>query len=68
MLDLKQQGRIRRIGMCGTNGKKLPAVREHLQTVLGDVYEGIDPSVLLLIAHDAANSAAVGKSDIASTG
>ena len=45
MLDLKTQGRVDRIGMCGTNGKKLPAIRAHLQRVLGDVYEGIDPSV-----------------------
>ena len=32
--------------MCGTNGKKLPAIRTHMQTVLGDVYDGIDPSVV----------------------
>lgn len=48
MLDLRAQGRIGRIGMCGTNGRKLPAVREHLKTVLGDVYDGIDPSVSAL--------------------
>ncbi|KAJ1454181.1 NAD binding Rossmann fold oxidoreductase, partial [Pelagophyceae sp. CCMP2097] len=45
-LDLKQRGKVGRVGMCGTNGTKLPAIRAHMQKVLGDVYEGIDPSVI----------------------
>lgn len=45
-LDLKRRGQLGRLGMVGTNGKKLPAVRQHMQRVLGDVYEGIDPSVV----------------------
>lgn len=32
--------------MCGTNGRKLPQIRAHMQRVLGDVYDGIDPSVV----------------------
>jgi D-galacturonate reductase len=44
MLDLKRRGKVGRVGMCGTNGKKLPQIRAHMQRVLGDVYEGIEPS------------------------
>ena len=44
MLDLQRRGKVGRIGMCGVNGKKLPAIRAHMQRVLGDVYEGIEPS------------------------
>lgn len=51
-LDLRAQGRVGRIGMCGTNGKKLPQIRKHLQAVLGDVYDGIDPSVIETFPKD----------------
>ena len=44
MLDLQRRGKVGRIGMCGVNGKKLPAIRKHMQRVLGDVYAGIEPS------------------------
>ena len=44
MLDLQRRGKVGRVGMCGTNGKKLPAIRAHMQRVLGDVYTGIEPS------------------------
>ena len=44
MLDLQRRGKVGRLGMCGTNGKKLPQIRAHMQRVLGDVYKGIDPS------------------------
>ena len=43
-LDLKRRGKIRRLGMCGTDGNKLPAIRRHMQSVLGEVYSGIEPS------------------------
>lgn len=47
LLDLKRRGKIGRLGMCGTNGPKLPAIREHMQRVIGpDVYAGIDPTVI----------------------
>lgn len=46
MLDLRNRGKIGKIGMCGTDGRKLPAIRTHMQRVLGDVYAGIDPSVI----------------------
>ena len=46
MLDLQKRGKVGRLGMCGTNGTKLPAIRRHMQKVIGDVYEGLDPSVM----------------------
>merc|ERR1711865_189505 len=47
LLDLKRRGKLGpRLGMCGVNGKKLPAIREHMSKVLGDVYTGIDPSII----------------------
>ena len=43
MLDLRRRGKVGKLGMCGTNGAKMPAIRAHMQRVLG-VYAGIDPS------------------------
>ena len=45
-LDLQARGKVGFLGMCGTNGTKLPGIRAHMQRNLGDVYEGIDPSVI----------------------
>ena len=45
-LDLRRRGKVNRIGMCGTDGRKLPAIRAHMQRVLGAVYSGIDPSTI----------------------
>ena len=42
MLDLRLRGRVSRIGMCGVNGPKLPAVREHMAAALGP-FQGLDP-------------------------
>ena len=33
MLDLRRRGIVKRLGMCGVNGKKLPAIRAHMQRV-----------------------------------
>ena len=44
MLDLVNRGKVGRLGMCGTDGRKLPEIRAHMQRALGDVYAGIDPS------------------------
>ena len=48
MLDLKRRGKVNRIGMCGTNGPKLPDVRAHMQKCLGpETYSGLpDPSII----------------------
>lgn len=44
MLDLARRGKVGKLAMCGTNGTKFPAIREHMRRVIGDVYEGLDPS------------------------
>jgi len=46
MLDLRRRGKVGRLGMCGTDGRKLPAIRAHMKAALGDVYSGIDPSCI----------------------
>jgi len=46
MLDLKRRKLVGRLGMVGTNGKKMPQIRAHMQAVLGDVYTDIDPSCI----------------------
>jgi D-galacturonate reductase len=42
MFDLRNRKKTERIGLCGVNGKKFPAIRAHLQRVIGEVYEGLD--------------------------
>lgn len=38
MCDLRQRGKVGRIGLCGVNGKKFPEIREHLKSKIEDVY------------------------------
>jgi D-galacturonate reductase len=46
MLDLKKRGKINRIAMVGVNGTKFPAIRRHMQRCIGEVYKGLDPTVI----------------------
>mmetsp|Transcript_1118 Transcript_1118/g.3316 ORF Transcript_1118/g.3316 Transcript_1118/m.3316 type:complete len:421 (-) Transcript_1118:354-1616(-) len=46
MLDLQRRGKVGRLAMCGTNGSKFGAIRAHMQRVIGEVYAGLDPSVI----------------------
>jgi len=45
MLDLRRRGKVSTLGMCGTDGAKLPAIRAHMQSALSG-YSGIDPSCI----------------------
>jgi hypothetical protein len=36
MFDLRQRGKVGRLAMCGTNGSKFPAIRNHLKAKIGD--------------------------------
>ena len=46
-LDLVRRGLLGpQLAMCGTNGAKMPAVREHMRRAIGDVFEGLDPAVI----------------------
>ena len=38
MFDLRRRGKVNKIGLCGTNGIKMPAIRTHMQKEIGDVY------------------------------
>lgn len=38
MFDLRRLGKVGEISMVGTNGSKLPAIREHLDKNIGQVY------------------------------
>lgn len=36
MFDLRKRGKVDRLAMCGTNGSKFPAIRNHLKAKIGD--------------------------------
>ena len=42
LIDLRRRGKTGRLGMCGTNGKKLPDIRKHMQESIGNVYKEMD--------------------------
>lgn len=54
MFDLRERGRVGRIGLCGTNGKKFPGIRAHMKKAIADVYQGIDTRVECFPADDEA--------------
>lgn len=38
MMDMRRRGKVGRLGMVGTNGKKFAAIQAHLDKNLGEVY------------------------------
>jgi len=42
--EMRRMGKIGTIALAGTNGKKFPAIREHLKKNISDVYAGLDVS------------------------
>jgi D-galacturonate reductase len=42
MFDLRRRGKVGRLGLCGTNGSKIPGIRGHMQHCIGQVYRGLD--------------------------
>ena len=38
MFDLRRRGKVGRVGLCGTNGTKMPGIRAHMQRQIADVY------------------------------
>lgn len=52
MFDLRARGVVGRIGLCGVNGPKFPALRKHLQRAIGDVYSGLDLTLDTFPADD----------------
>ena len=52
MLDLRQRGKCNRLAICGVNGTKFQGIRNHMQKAIGDVYTGLDPSVIETFPND----------------
>ncbi|KAF9786019.1 D-galacturonic acid reductase [Thelephora terrestris] len=44
LFDLRRLGKVDRLSMVGVNGSKFPAIREHLDLKIGQVYKGMDTS------------------------
>ncbi|KAF2455854.1 hypothetical protein BDY21DRAFT_62311 [Lineolata rhizophorae] len=44
LFDLRRRGKVGNLSMVGTSGTKFPAIREHLQKNITNVYNGLDVS------------------------
>ncbi|CCC13304.1 hypothetical protein SMACR_06595 [Sordaria macrospora] len=44
MFDLRRRGKVGKLGMVGVNGTKFPAIREHLNKNITQVYNKLDTS------------------------
>ena len=44
MFDLRRLGAVSRIGLCGTNGNKMPGIRAHMKKAIAETYSGMDVS------------------------
>ncbi|KAL2350876.1 hypothetical protein BJ546DRAFT_856551 [Cryomyces antarcticus] len=44
MFDLRRRGKVGKLSMVGTSGNKFPAIREHLQKNISQVYNNLDTS------------------------
>ena len=44
LFDLRRRGKVGKLSMVGTSGKKYPAIRKHLQKNISSVYNNLDVS------------------------
>ena len=44
LFDLRRRGRLNQLHLAGTNGTKFPGIRSHIDTVIGQRYEGMNTS------------------------
>lgn len=42
LIDLRRRGKTGRLGICGTNGKKFPEIRQYMQKAIGECYKDMD--------------------------
>lgn len=42
LIDLRRRGKTGRLGICGTNGKKFPDIRQYMQKAIGECYKDMD--------------------------
>ncbi|ATY60518.1 NAD binding Rossmann fold [Cordyceps militaris] len=52
LFDLRRRGKVDQLGMVGVNGTKFPAIREHLDKNITQVYNGLDTSFDSFPAND----------------
>ncbi|KND93410.1 putative oxidoreductase YdgJ, partial [Tolypocladium ophioglossoides CBS 100239] len=52
LFDLRRRGKVGQLGMVGVNGTKFPAIREHLDKNITQVYNGLDTSFASFPAND----------------
>ncbi|KAJ6438319.1 putative tRNA-splicing endonuclease subunit tsp-2 [Purpureocillium lavendulum] len=52
LFDLRRRGKVNKLGMVGVNGKKFPAIREHLDRNITQAYNGLDTSFDSFPAND----------------
>lgn len=53
LFDLRRRGKVAGLGMVGVNGKKFPAIRDHLHKNITQAYNGLDTSFDSYPANDA---------------
>ncbi|EFZ04428.1 hypothetical protein MHUMG1_07830 [Metarhizium humberi] len=52
LFDLRRRGKVDKLGMVGVNGSKFPAIRQHLDKNITQVYNGLDTSFDSFPAND----------------
>ncbi|KAK0383506.1 hypothetical protein NLU13_9417 [Sarocladium strictum] len=52
LFDLRRRGKVNNLSMVGVNGTKFPAIREHLNKNITQVYNGLDTSFDSFPAND----------------
>ncbi|KAG6001673.1 hypothetical protein E4U43_001263 [Claviceps pusilla] len=52
LFDLRRRGKVDKLSMVGVNGTKFPAIRQHLQQNITQVYNGLDTSFESFPADD----------------
>ncbi|KAH0293129.1 D-galacturonic acid reductase-like protein [Aureobasidium namibiae CBS 147.97] len=52
LFDLRRRGKVGNLSMVGTSGNKFPAIREHLNKNISQVYNGLDTSFESYPAND----------------
>lgn len=53
LFDLRRRGKVGKLSMVGTNGTKFPAIRQHLDKNITQVYNSLDTSFESFPANDA---------------
>ncbi|KAH8692739.1 putative NAD binding Rossmann fold oxidoreductase [Talaromyces proteolyticus] len=52
LFDLRRRGKVGKLSMAGVSGRKFPAIKQHLQKNISDVYNSLDVSFQSFPADD----------------